>query len=50
MDSRIMHIPSGEVYANRKQAKQKMGHGGFDRALHSHQMMFMSTYSPDIII
>ena len=51
MDTRILHIPSGAVYENRKQAKEKMGHGNFDRALRRPHMMFLSTYGPsDIII
>lgn len=51
MDTRILHIPSGVVYENRKQAKQQMGHGNYDRALRRHLMLFTSSYGPgDLII
>ena len=50
MDTRILHIPSGAVYANRKEAKLKMGHNNYNRALHRRQMLFLSTYSPSDVI
>ena len=49
--SRIKHVPSGEVYENRKEAKIKMGHSNFNRALKNGEMLFIKTYRPtDIII
>jgi hypothetical protein len=49
--SRIKHVPSGEVYENRKEAKIKMGHSNFNRALKNGEMLFLKTYRPtDIII
>lgn len=51
MDTRVKHVPSGAVYANRKEAKIKMGHGQYNRALKNGEMLFVSTYKPfDIII
>lgn len=51
LETRIMHIPTGEVYANRKEAKLMMGHRNYDRALSNRQMLFISTYGPtDVII
>ena len=40
-----------EVYENRKEAKIKMGHSNFNRALKNGEMLFLKTYRPtDIII
>ena len=51
MNTRVKHIPSGVVYENRKEAKQKMGHGYYNRALKNGEMLFVSTYKAlDIII
>lgn len=51
METRIKHIPSGAVYANRKEAKMMMGHNNYNRALHNRQMLFVSTYYPtDVVI
>ena len=44
MDSRVKHIPTGNVYANRKEAKKEMGHGQYNRALRDGEMLFVSTY------
>jgi len=44
MDTRVKHIPTGNVYANRKEAKEKMGHGQYNRALRDGEMLFVSTY------
>lgn len=40
METRVKHVPSGEVYANRKEAKQMMGHGRYNRALKDGEMLF----------
>lgn len=51
MESKVKHIPSGAVYANRKEAKLMMGHNNYNRALHNRQMLFVSLYNPsDVII
>lgn len=51
MKTTIKHIPSGAVYANRKEVKLMMGHNNYNRELHNRQMLFVSSYSPcDIII
>ena len=49
-NSKIKHIPSGEVYVNRKEAKVKMGHGNFNRALKNGEIFFLKTYGPTDII
>ena len=41
MDTRMMYIPSGEVYNNRKEAKLIMGHANFNRALRNGFMLFI---------
>lgn len=41
MDTRMMYIPSGEVYNNRKEAKLMMGHARFNKALKDGQMLFI---------
>jgi hypothetical protein len=52
MDKRIIkHVPSGETFENRKEAKVKMGHANYNRALKAGEIMFITTYRPtDIII
>lgn len=41
MDTRMMYIPSGEVYNNRKEAKLMMGHANYNRALKNRLMLFI---------
>lgn len=41
MQSNIMYLPSGAVYNNRKEAKLKMGHSRFNKALRDGQMLFI---------
>ena len=41
MDTRMMYIPSGEVYNNRKEAKLMMGHANFNRALRYRLMLII---------
>lgn len=51
MTTTLKHLPSGQSFENRKEAKLVMGHGEFNRALKNGEFMFISTYSPlDIII
>ena len=51
MDTQLMHIPSGAVYANRRDAKMMMGHTSYNKALRRREMLFLSMYEPsDIII
>lgn len=40
MDTRVKHVPTGKVYANRKEAKQMMGHRRYNRALKDGEMLF----------
>lgn len=41
MQSKIMYLPSGAEYNNRKEAKLKMGHSRFNKALKDGLMMFI---------
>ena len=49
-NSKIKHIPSGEIYENRKEAKIKMGHSNYNRALKHGEILFLSLYRPTDII
>jgi hypothetical protein len=51
METRIMNILSREIFENRKDAKERMGHSKFNRALRDGNILFLNTYSPsDILI
>lgn len=51
MKTTMKHIPSGQTFENRKEAKLVLGHGKFNRALKNGEIIFITTYSPlDIII
>ena len=51
METRLMNIQSREIYENRRDAKVKMGHGNFNRALRDGNILCLNTYSPsDILI
>lgn len=51
METKLKHIPSGETFENRKEAKLALGHGKFNRAIRDGEIIFIKTYSPlDIII
>lgn len=51
MTTQVIYIPTGEVYANRKEAKLIMGHANYNKALHEGKMMFVGSFNPiDIII
>lgn len=41
MNRKIMYLPSGEVYNNRKEAKLMMGHANFNRALRNRLMLII---------
>ena len=41
MNNKIMYLPSGEVYENRKEAKLMMGHANFNRALRNRLMLII---------
>ena len=41
MQSKIMYLPSGAEYNNRKEAKLKMGHSRFNKALKDGLMLFI---------
>ena len=50
-NSTIKHLKTGVVYQNSKEAKQALGHNGYNRALSRGEFLFVKTYSPcDIII
>lgn len=50
-NSTIKHLKTGVVYQNRKEAKQALGHNGYNKALSRGEFLFVKTYSPcDIII
>ena len=51
METRLMNIQSREIFENRKDAKERMGHSNFNRALRDGNILFLNTYSPsDILI
>lgn len=51
METRLMYIQSREIFENRKDAKERMGHSQFNRALRDGKILFLNTYSPtDILI
>ena len=41
MNRKMMYLPSGEVYENRKEAKLMMGHANYNRALRNRLMLFI---------
>ena len=41
MNKKMMYLPSGEVYENRKEAKLMMGHANYNRALKNRLMLFI---------
>ena len=45
-----MYIQSGVVFENRKDAKSRMGHGKFNRALRDGDIVFLNKYSPTDIL
>ena len=51
METRLMNIQSREIFENRKDAKERMGHSNFNRALRDGNILFLNTFSPsDILI
>lgn len=51
METRLMNIQSREIFENRKDAKVRMGHSQFNRALRDGNILFLNTHSPsDILI
>ena len=42
MNTKMMHLSSGDVYNNRKEAKQMMGHANFNRAMKNGLMLFIN--------
>ena len=51
MKTKTIYTPTGEVFENRKAAKEKMGHYNYDRALKAGLFTFITTYDPsDVII
>ena len=50
METRLLNTLSGEVFENRKDAKERMGHSNFNRALRDGNILFMSNYSPTDIL
>ena len=49
-DARIKHLPSGQVFQNRKEAKMVMGHHAFNRSLKNGEMLFVRAAEPSEII
>lgn len=41
MNNKIMYLPSGEVYENRKEAKLMMGHANYNKALKNRLMLII---------
>ena len=50
METRLLDIRSGEIFENRKDAKKRMGHSNFNRALRDGKILFLSNYSPADIL
>ena len=50
METRLLNTLSGEVFENRRDAKKRMGHSNFNRALRDGKILFMSNYSPTDIL
>ena len=50
METRLLNIISGETFENRKEAKVRMGHSNFNRALRDGNILFLSNYSPTDIL
>lgn len=50
MKTTIKHVPSGQVFCNRKEAKQQMGHANYNRAVHKNEILVVSTFLPNSII
>ena len=44
MNKKMMYLPSGEVYENRKEAKLMMGHANYNRALKNRLMQLIDSY------
>lgn len=44
MNTQLKHIPTGMVYANRKDAKLKMGHSNYNKAIRCGHMVLVNTY------
>lgn len=42
MDSRIRHVPSGQIYNNRKEAKKALGHSFYNKAVHSKEIELLN--------
>ena len=41
MNKKMMYLPSGEVYENRKEAKLMMGHANYNKALKNRLMLII---------
>ena len=50
METRLMDIQSGDIYMNRRDAKVRMGHSNYNRALREGNILFLSNYSPTDIL
>jgi hypothetical protein len=50
METRLLDIQSGDIYENRKDAKMRMGHSNYNRALRDRNILFLNNYTPTDII
>lgn len=50
MKTKLQHIATGMVYANRKDAKLKMGHSNYNKAIRNGQMLFVNTYDLNDVV
>lgn len=50
METRLINTLSGEVFENRRDAKERMGHSNFNRALRDGYILFLNNYSPTDIL
>lgn len=44
MNTLVKHLPSGEVFANRKEAKLKLGHSNYNKALKNGEIAFVTVF------
>lgn len=49
-ETRLLNIISGEIFENRKDAKERMGHSNFNRALRDGNILFVNNFNPTEIL
>ena len=49
-NTKIVYLPTGEKFDNRKDAKQRIGHAKYNKAIKNGDMVFITTYDFGSII